>query len=369
MFIALIVATAIAQPGDLKTGGLYGFPQARAVVLCDTPDLRFSAYNDDHYLYLQAVLWNDGEAGEADTADGRKIGDWCDVQIDADADGKATGQVDRDYSLNPWPQLPGLHYSTVIDENSSSGLVGDSKGHGRTMYPEAGGKTVRVDSLLIPLDEIGRHAGDAVRFCYWGSSAVPALTVNSVGFTRDKPYYSFHLPREKWHTFTLGKGNPTIDIQAVPEGRGTIAVKAAVQMPKVGTAPPEVSAADWINWHGDAPPSLASLRGKVVVVEFWATWCAPCVEGIPHLNTTQEAMRDKGVVILSLTDQAKPYVAEFMKKTPMHYTVGAGSETSGAYGVTGIPHAFIIGRGGLIAWEGHPALPAFDEALAAEAAK
>jgi hypothetical protein len=53
----------------------------------------------------------------------------------------------------------------------------------------------------------------------------------------------------------------------------------------------------------------------------------------------------------------------------MHYTVGAGSETGDAYGVTGIPHAFIIGRDGLLKWAGHPADPEFDKALEAEAGK
>src|ERR1043165_9276272 len=189
MFIALIAAAALAQPGDLKKDGVNGFPQAHATVLCDTPDLRLSAYNDDQYLYVQVVLWNDGQEGLRETADGRKIGDWCDLQIDADADGKATGKVDREYMLDPWPQIPGLHYCVLIDDRGNSGIQGDSKGHGRITYVDSGGRKVRVDSLLIPLEELQRTAGQPVTFAYWGSSAQPTLTVNSVGFARDKPYY------------------------------------------------------------------------------------------------------------------------------------------------------------------------------------
>lgn len=365
-------AAAAGSPDVLKEGA-FGFDQSRATVLCDTPDLRVSALCDGEHLYVQAVLFNDGDDTPGETPDGREIGDNATLRVDADADGKATGRVDRDYHLNPWPQLPGLHYSVVLDEVGSSGLTGNSKGRGAISYVDAGGRRVRVDSFLIPLAEIGRTTGDSVRVAYYGHSTTPELTTNSVGYAREdgKRYYPHHLPREMWHEvkLTASAGGAAIDAQGVPEGRPAVAAKAKQQEqrrqrePKLGAAPPEVAAAGWLNWEGEEPPSLASLKGKVVAVEFWATWCGPCVAGIPHLNEVHAKHAKDGLVILSLTDQNQKHVEEFMKKTPMHYTVGVGSATGRAYGVSGIPHAFVIGRDGTLAWSGHPADKAFDRAV------
>ncbi len=359
-------ATTVHAGPELKADGAFGFPQAGARVLADTEVVRVSVANDGEHLYVQAILWTDGDDSVGETADGRPIGDNSVLRIDADADGKATGHLDRDYSLNPWPVLPGLHYQVLFGDKGSSHLTADSKGRGAISYVDVGeGKRVRVDSFLVPLAEIKRDAGQRVRIAYWGSSAEPKLRVNSVGFTSEKPYYAVQLPREAWHEITLAPGATKIDVQAVPEGRGTIAVEAkeARAHPEVGTVPPEVAAGDWINWSGAQPPSLASLKGKVAVVEFWATWCGPCVAGIPHLNEIHDAYKGRGLVILSLTDQNKVHVEEFMQNKPMHYTVGVKSQTAQDYGVSGIPHAFVVGRDGKLVWHGHPAEPDFETAI------
>ena len=388
-WMALVVAALIGVNGaavgaeppaaslDALQDGVLGFPGAQAVVLCDTPTLRVGAASDAEHLYVQAILFEDGDDSVGEAEDGRAIGDWSVLCVDADGDGKATGDVDRNYTLNPWPVLPGLHYSIVFDERGSSGLLADSKGRGAISYVpvegDAAGRRVRVDSYLIPLAEIGRKPGETVRLAYWGSSAKPAATVNSVGFTREGKYYSFHLPRESWHALTLGKGAPVVlDAQAVPEGRETIALeaKAPKAMPEVGAAPPEVNAVAWLNWPAEtAAPSLTTLEGKVIAVEFWATWCGPCVAGIPHLNEVYAAHRDEGLVILSLTDQSRVHVEEFMKGTPMHYPVGVKSTTLNDYGVTGIPHAFVVGRDGKLRWHGHPADAEFEESIQAALAE
>src|SRR5262245_6920754 len=201
--LAAVIGAMVAG-ADLKSDGAFGFPQKEAKVLCDTPELRVSAFSDAEYLYVQAVLWTDGDNTDGETDDGRAIGDWSSLMIDADADGKATGQVDRNYALNPWATSPGLHYSVVFDDRGTSGLTAASKGHGAGWYvTEGDGMRVRVDSYLIPLSELKRKPGEAVRFAYWGSSPHPDLTVNSVGFESKKKYYSHSLPRKDWHEFVL----------------------------------------------------------------------------------------------------------------------------------------------------------------------
>jgi thiol-disulfide isomerase/thioredoxin len=101
-------------------------------------------------------------------------------------------------------------------------------------------------------------------------------------------------------------------------------------------------------------------KDKVVVVEFWATWCPPCRTTIPHLSKLQKKYGDK-VVILGVSSEKKDKVKKFyekMKKT-MTYTVAVdkkrvtGAGYMGAYKVRGIPHAFIIKKGKVV-WHGHP---------------
>jgi WD40 repeat protein/thiol-disulfide isomerase/thioredoxin/tRNA A-37 threonylcarbamoyl transferase component Bud32 len=356
---------------DLKKEGAFGFPQGKATVLCDTKDLRLSAWNDAAYLYVQAVLWADDDDSLGETDDGRPIGDQSVLSLDVDADQKVTPNVDREYMLNPWPSLPGLRYQVVVGQGVNTAIQGDTKGRGAVRYLEAGGKKARVDSYLIPLAEIGRKPGDKIRFAYWGSSVKPELTLNSVGFEAKGRYYSFSLPREKYHELTLADRPASVDAKDVPNGQEDqlpLARNALKPRPRVGVVPPGVSAEDWLNT--DRPPTLEGLKGKVVVVEFWATWCGPCVAGIPHLNELHDDYGPKGLAILSFTDQSKQGIENFMKRTPMKYVIGSGSELAAEYGVEGLPHAFVIGRDGKLVWDGDPGDKEFDrQVLAALEAK
>jgi thiol-disulfide isomerase/thioredoxin len=364
--VALLLAAALAGDADLKKDGAFGFPQREATVLCDTPELRASVASDPEHLYVQAILWNDGDAALGETKDGREIGDRSSLIIDVDGDGKTTPNVDRTYALNPWPSLAGMHYQVQMGGGSSTGLKADSKGRGAVEYVEQDGKKVRVDSYLIPLAELGLKPGGTIRIAYHGNSTTPELIVNSVGFDPGKPYYAHQMPSEKYHELKLVERAVIIDPQKAPEGRGTIErAGAKAEAPKTGQAPPPVGAGAWLNWTGKEPPTLDSLKGKVVVVEFWATWCAPCVAGIPHLNELHDRHAKDGLVILSLTDQSKGPIETFVAERGMRYTVGAKSDTADAYGVTGIPHAFVVGRDGLLAWHGHPADEKFDAAIEA----
>jgi len=135
---------------------------------------------------------------------------------------------------------------------------------------------------------------------------------------------------------------------------------AAVQAQEVGQPAPEVQASDWLN----APPlALSKLRGKIVVVEFWATWCPPCRATIPHLIDLHKKYAPKGVVIMSLTKEPKAKVEPFAKEMGMVYAIGCGSPTGQAYGVRGIPHAFVIDIEGRVVWHGHPAGEDFERAI------
>lgn len=96
---------------------------------------------------------------------------------------------------------------------------------------------------------------------------------------------------------------------------------------------------------------LNSFRGKVVVVDFWATWCVPCREEIPHLVQLQQKYADRGLQIIgvSIDDSADP-VRGFYKQFGMNYPVVMGTAKTGEDygGVLGLPITFFIGRDGKI---------------------
>lgn len=102
---------------------------------------------------------------------------------------------------------------------------------------------------------------------------------------------------------------------------------------------------------GSEEISLSSLKGKVVVLDFWATWCAPCVAGLPTVDEVTKRYADKGVVFYAVDVREKPErVSKFMKKKGWDFPVLLDSEgTAGkAFDVGGIPHSVVIDRDGII---------------------
>lgn len=100
--------------------------------------------------------------------------------------------------------------------------------------------------------------------------------------------------------------------------------------------------------------SLASLKGKPVVVNFWASWCIPCKDEAPALQETYEKHRAQGLVVLGIDVQDfRQDARRFMKRFGMTYPVvydGSGS-TLGKWGVTGFPETFFINREGRLVGE------------------
>lgn len=242
--------------------------------------------------------------------------------------------------------------------------MSDSKGQGAIRYVEFPDmKRVRVDTYLVPMTEISRQVGDRIRICYWGSSPKPALTVNSAGYDRGgKAYYGYSVPLAKYHDYVLAKGGE-IDVNRVPEGRNDISLshKKKVEMPDVGQPAPEIAAGDWINLKD--PVTLKGLCGKVVVLEFWATWCGPCVQGIPHLNELQRKFAGKDFQVLTLVEEGHKTMDPFLKRNHPEYPIGLESTSLEDYGITGIPHAFVVDKAGKIVWHGHPAGPGLEGAI------
>ncbi len=127
--------------------------------------------------------------------------------------------------------------------------------------------------------------------------------------------------------------------------------------PEVGDVAPPLKIKQWLQRSGKTEEGWPA--GKVVVLEFWSTWCAPCVASIPHLNELAEQLKDKPVQFISVTDQPKDAIQSFLKKTPIHGWIGLVDEVFGdgnPYRVDAIPHTVIIGTNGRIACVTEPRL-------------
>ena len=102
--------------------------------------------------------------------------------------------------------------------------------------------------------------------------------------------------------------------------------------------------------------SLAALSGKAVVLEFWATWCGPCVAAIPHLNELADRFAGRPIQFLSVTDEEASVIEPFLKARPIHGWVGfdRARRMWNAYGFDGIPFTVLIDAGGKVAGITHP---------------
>ena len=139
---------------------------------------------------------------------------------------------------------------------------------------------------------------------------------------------------------------------AAPAAPATLALSIGSKAPI-----PEIS--DFV--RGEKPTFFEP--GKVYVIEFWATWCPPCRQSMPHLTKLAEDMKSKGVVIVGVSDEKVETVRTFLEKDEWkqkaRYTLATDPDRSTykaymeASGQGGIPTAFIV-KEGVVQWIGHP---------------
>ncbi|GAB5404667.1 MAG: TlpA disulfide reductase family protein [Aureliella sp.] len=178
---------------------------------------------------------------------------------------------------------------------------------------------------------------------------------------------------------------------------GMLAVVAGVQsatkaadLLSIGSPAPGLEIEHWIqDGEGRFPHVGKFEKGKVYVVEFWATWCGPCIQAMPHIVSMQKQFESKGVQFISISDEPLGVVNKFLDKPfrgavepgprggepgeapeqpemltyrdltkPYSLTTDPDQSTHAAYPLAamqdGIPVAFLVGKTGLIEWIGHP---------------
>lgn len=102
----------------------------------------------------------------------------------------------------------------------------------------------------------------------------------------------------------------------------------------------------------DADVTLASFKGKVIVMNFWATWCKPCKKEMPSLNELYNTYKDEGVVVLGISiDRSKKPILKFLKKTTVDFPILLDAQLivkDELYKVFSLPTTFIIDRSGIL---------------------
>ena len=99
----------------------------------------------------------------------------------------------------------------------------------------------------------------------------------------------------------------------------------------------------------------AVRKDKVVLIDFWATWCPPCRALIPELNEWAKEFKDD-LVVIGVSDEPEAKVRPFMTKTKVEYSMAVDTKAKmkGSIGVKGIPHVVVVDSKGVVRWQGFP---------------
>lgn len=121
-----------------------------------------------------------------------------------------------------------------------------------------------------------------------------------------------------------------------------------MRMDLVGSFAPAWKDVETVN--GSFPASVATVRGRVVLLDFWATWCAPCRVVIPKLDALAARYGAQGLSVVGLSTEDTQDVAAFTRRMAMRYPVGVdkGGSTTRSYGVVSLPTLVVIDKRGVV---------------------
>ena len=206
---------------------------------------------------------------------------------------------------------------------------------GIAMEPAADGVHVSHVIRGSPAEKAGVHEGDRVLRVADHDVSTPREVVQSISPHADGDVVAVALARAG-HEMSV-----SVTLAAFPSP------EQMLRMDHLGAQAPA--------WAGiepliGAPASLASLRGRVVLLDFWASWCGPCRDLVPALSAMQARYGAQGLSVVGITTDTADVATAFKERAAMRYAVevDAHGETSVAYGVSALPTVYVLDKRGVV---------------------
>ncbi len=204
--------------------------------------------------------------------------------------------------------------------------------------PEAGQVGVRIKQVFrtSPAGEAGLVAGDVLRGVGGQPVNHPAEVSSAVHKRRPGDVVEVTLER-KGESLRL-----SVKLEAYP------GAEEVLRRERVGASAPPLEGL--VPVQGSAPLTLAGLRGKVVVLDFWASWCVVCRKTVPILNRWYERLEAQGVVVLGITTDPFATASRGISSFGIRYPVAVDAEerASVAYGASSLPTLYVLDRKGVV---------------------